>query len=204
MVAKKKAPAKKKRGDDLTEREELFCMYCLTAENHSEAYRQAYPHTVKWKAKSVNERASALYNSVKVQSRVAQLKKERNERLSVDADYVLNRLVEIDQMDVLDILADDGGFKPIHDWPKVWRQYLSGIDVSEMWEGRGEDREIVGILKKIKWPDKTKNLELIGRHVEVQAFKDKKEVSGPNGGPIEHSISAKELQEASDKILGAL
>ncbi|WP_223119734.1 hypothetical protein [Salinicola corii] len=27
----------------------------------------------------------------------------------IDADYVLHRLVEIDQMDVLDILNDDGG-----------------------------------------------------------------------------------------------
>lgn len=38
---------------------------------------------------------------------------ERNKRLRVSADYVLLRLVEIDQMDVLDILNDDGGLKPI-------------------------------------------------------------------------------------------
>ncbi len=34
------------------------------------------------------------------------------------------------------------------------------------------------IIKKIKWPDKVKNRELIGRHIEVQAFKDKVDLSG--------------------------
>lgn len=103
---------------------------------------------------------------------------ERSERAKVDAVYVLNRLVEIDQMDVLDIMGDDMSLKPVSEWPPVWRRYLSGFDVAEMFEGRGDEREMVGILKKIKWPDKVKNLELLGKHVGVQAFKDKIEHSG--------------------------
>ena len=47
-----------------------------------------------------------------------------------------------------------------------------------MFEGRGDEKELVGILKKIKWPDKVKNLELIGKHVDVNAFKERLEVSG--------------------------
>jgi phage terminase small subunit len=31
------------------------------------------------------------------------------------------------------------------------------------------------IIRKLKLPDKTKNLEMLGRHVKVQAFKDKVE-----------------------------
>lgn len=31
------------------------------------------------------------------------------------------------------------------------------------------------LLKKIKWPDKVKNLELLGKHVSVQAFKEQME-----------------------------
>lgn len=103
---------------------------------------------------------------------------ERNNRTLINADYVLNRLVEIDKMDVLDIMGEDMSLKPVSQWPTVWRQYLSGFDVAEMFEGKGEEREMVGILKKIKWPDKVKNLELLGKHVGVQAFKDKIEHSG--------------------------
>nr|WP_164508640.1 hypothetical protein [Halomonas aestuarii] len=72
-------------------------------------------------------------------------------------------------MDVIDILNDDGGLKPIRDWPKVWRTTISGLDLSELWEGHGDERQLVGLLKKIKWPDKPKNLELLGKHVAVQA-----------------------------------
>ena len=115
------------------------------------------------------------------------MKADRNEEVRVDAAYVLKRLVEIDQMDVLDIMTDDMSIKPVSEWPLSWRRYLSGFDLADMFEGRGEDREMVGILKKIKWPDKVKNLELLGKHITVQAFKDnvKNELVGKDGKPIE-------------------
>jgi phage terminase small subunit len=96
----------------------------------------------------------------------------RNKRTQVDADYVLDRLTEIDQMDLLDILEDDLSIKPLSKWPKVWRQSLSGFDIAEMFEGVGKDRDLVGLMKKIKWPDKVRNLELLGKHVNVNAFRD--------------------------------
>lgn len=108
----------------------------------------------------------------------------RSKRVLIDADYVLARLAQVDEMDVLDILEDSGNIKPVRQWPKIWRQFISGIDVAELMSG-----DTVSIVKKIKWPDKVKNLELIGRHVSVQAFKDKTEtkteLSGPDGKPIQ-------------------
>ncbi|WP_218966792.1 terminase small subunit [Snodgrassella alvi] len=101
-------------------------------------------------------------------------KQARCERTQIDADYVLSRLVEIDQMDVADILNADGSVLPISQWPKVWRITLSGMDVLTMMDK--EDGQ--SILKKIKWPDKVKNLELLGKHVTVQAFNEKTSVSG--------------------------
>jgi phage terminase small subunit len=117
-------------------------------------------------------------NKPEIAAAVAAALAERTERTRIDADYVLKRLVEIDQMDVLDIMDDGMRLKPVPAWPPVWRRYLSGFDVAEMFDGRGDDRELVGILKKIKWPDKVRNLELLGKHVGVQAFKDKVEHSG--------------------------
>lgn len=60
-------------------------------------------------------------------------------------------------------------FKPIREWPKIWRTTLSGFDLSSTIMNMNED-SIETILKKIKWPDKVKNLELIGKHVDVNAF----------------------------------
>lgn len=158
----------------LTAMQEAYCQsYIKTPENQSQAAIDAgfSPNTAAVKA-------SVMMRDERIQKRIAELMEERNKRNRVSADYVLMRLVEIDQMDVLDILNDDMSIKPVSEWPKVWRQYLTGFELADMFEGRGDEKELVGILKKIKWPDKVKNLELIGKHVDVNAFKERLEVSG--------------------------
>ncbi|ETU81128.1 terminase small subunit [Pseudomonas paraeruginosa] len=95
--------------------------------------------------------------------------KERAERTRSDADYVVRRLEEIDQMDLLDIVNDDLTLRPLSQWPKAWRQFLSGIEIAELFEGRGDDRRIAGVLRKVKWPDKLRNLELLSRHVGTES-----------------------------------
>ncbi|HAV5951831.1 TPA: terminase small subunit [Acinetobacter baumannii] len=121
--------------------------------------------------RTANEQGAQNLAKLSVAEAIAEAQAEREERTKIDADYVLKRLVEIDQMDVLDIMDDDGNVKPIKDWPKIWRQYISNIETISMDDGEGW-------LKKIKWPDKVKNLELLGKHISVGAFKDKVEHSG--------------------------
>lgn len=157
----------------LTAMQEAYCQsYIKYPENQSQAAIDAgfSPNTAAVKA-------SVMMRDERIQKRIAELMEERNKRLRVSADYVLLRLVEIDQMDVLDILQDDGSLKPISQWPKIWRTTLSGFDLSSTIINMNEDA-IENILKKIKWPDKVKNLELIGKHVDVMAFKERLEVSG--------------------------
>lgn len=159
----------------LTDKQEMFCREYLIDLNATQAaIRAGYSEKTA--------RASGCENLTKpdIQNRIAELKAERNEKVNVDAAYVLRRLMEIDEMDVLDILLANGELKPIAQWPKVWRTTLSGMDVTEM------AGDAAGLLKKIKWPDKVKNLELLGKHVTVQAFKDnvKNELVGPNGLPL--------------------
>lgn len=157
----------------LTAKVEAYCQeYIKCPENQTQAAINAgYSHKTAAKFASQNMRDE------RVKKRIAELMEERNKRNRVSADYVLMRLVEIDQMDVLDILNDDGSLKPIRDWPKIWRTTLSGFDLSSTIMNMNED-SIETILKKIKWPDKVKNLELIGKHVDVNAFKERLEVSG--------------------------
>lgn len=157
----------------LTAKVEAYCQeYIKCPENQTQAAINAgYSHKTAAKFASQNMRDE------RVKKRIAELMEERNKRNRVSADYVLMRLVEIDQMDVLDILNDDGSLKPIREWPKIWRTTLSGFDLSSTIMNINED-SIETILKKIKWPDKVKNLELIGKHVDVNAFKERLEVSG--------------------------
>ncbi|HID9280228.1 TPA: terminase small subunit [Serratia marcescens] len=150
---------------------ERFCQEYIKNPNNQTAAAAAAGY------KNAAVSASRNMDSPKVQERIAELMKQRNKRTKIDSDYVLKRLVEIDQMDVLDILKDDGGLKPISEWPKVWRTTLSGLDISTTITNFDETT-LENMLKKIKWPDKVKNLELIGKHVDVMAFKERLEVSG--------------------------
>ena len=159
--------------EPLSVMKEAYCQeYIKCPENQTQAAINAgfSPNTAAVKA-------SNMMRDERIQKRIAELMEERNKRNRVSADYVLMRLVEIDQMDVLDILNDDGSLKPIREWPKIWRTTLSGFDLSSTIMNMNED-SIETILKKIKWPDKVKNLELIGKHVDVNAFKERLEVSG--------------------------
>ncbi|MBS9404917.1 terminase small subunit [Halomonas sp. TRM85114] len=119
-----------------------------------------------------------LLKKPQVRQLIDQYKVERSQRVQMDADRVLQRLAEIDAMDVADILNDDGSVKPLRKWPRIWRTYITSFDITELAEGSGDERQVVGLLKKIKWPDKLKNLEMIGRHVSVQAWKEQRELSG--------------------------
>ncbi|WP_353640562.1 terminase small subunit [Escherichia coli] len=165
----------------LTDKQELFAREYLKDLNGTQAAIRA-----GYSEKTANEQASRLLANVNVQKFVAELKSARVEQTGIDAAYVLRRLVEIDQMDVLDILLQNGELKPIKDWPKVWRTTLSGMDVVEM-----ASADSAALLKKIKWPDKVKNLELLGKHVSVQAFKEQAshELTGKDGGAIQIEAS---------------
>lgn len=147
-----------------------------------------------YSARTAASQGERLLRDVDVSAAIHAALAERSKRVEVDADYVLKRLAEIDKMDAADILNDDGSIKSVQDWPPIWRQMISGLEMTELFEGRGDQREMVGILKKIKWPDKVKNLELIGRHVGVQAFKDRVEHSGSIKGMAERMRRRRKTQ----------
>lgn len=174
--------------DGLTLKQKTFCNeYLVDMDAKKAAIRAGYS------AKTAEQIGWQLLQKTSVKACLATRISDRTRRTEIDADYVLRRLVAIDQMDIADILGDDGSIKPVKDWPEVWRRSISGMDVSELFEGSGDQRALAGVLKKIKWPDKLKNLELMGKHVSVQAFKDtvenKHSFVGPDGKPLDVKIT---------------
>lgn len=63
----------------------------------------------RYSDKTANRAGSENRLKPAIAQRIIDLKSERNERVEVNEGYVLRRLVEIDEMDVPDILKDDGG-----------------------------------------------------------------------------------------------
>ncbi|WP_063655218.1 terminase small subunit [Candidatus Arsenophonus triatominarum] len=181
----------------LTDKQEAFCREYLIDLNATQAAIRA-----GYSEKTARRIGSENVTKLDIQKRIQDLMEERKNRIEVNADYVLKRLVDIDQMDVLDILNESGDLKPIKEWPKVWRTTLSGLDIATI-QVKGKD----ALLKKIKWPDKIKNLELLGKHITVQAFREQvsNEHTGKEGNHIEyitHDMTPEQAAEAYKKLMG--
>lgn len=107
--------------------------------------------------KGAKDQAYQLMQMPEVAEAIKAAMEERNKRLQVDADYVLHRLTEIDQLDLADIFDLDGKLMPIRQWPLIWRQMVKEVDMK---------------TGKVKFHDKLRALELIGKHVNVNAFRE--------------------------------
>lgn len=134
----------------LTPKQELFCREYLKDLNATQAAIRA-----GYSEKTARATGSENLSKPDIADRIAELKAERNEEVGIDAAYVLRRLTEIDQMDVLDILLANGELKPIKDWPKVWRTTLEAIyqsvgDRAKRCQliGRGNARQIKHLLRE--------------------------------------------------------
>jgi phage terminase small subunit len=192
----------KSRGDcmsKLTDKQEMFCKEYIIDLNATQAATRA-----SYSAKTAGVIGLENLGKPLIQARLAELMKERSERVKIDAEYVLNRLRDIDQLDILDIMQDDlSAFKKLSEWPRVWRTSISGVDMKRIVDGDTE-----AVIEKIKWPDKVKNLDMIGRHVNIKAWdKEVQEVSISNNimpVPTADSIDSWEsaAQSQQDNILG--
>ncbi|MBM3335390.1 terminase small subunit [Candidatus Sumerlaeota bacterium] len=113
-----------------------------------------------------------LLSDPKIGEAIAAAKAERSERTRIDADWVLTRLAAEAEADMAELYDDDGRVRPIKDWPIIWRKGLvAGIEVETIGEGAGH-------VTKIKISDRIKRIELIGKHIDVQAFREQVAQSG--------------------------
>lgn len=144
----------------LTEKQRLFCKEYIKDFNGTRSAIAA-----GYSEDSAPEIAAQNLTKLNIQEQIEKLTKKRNETLEIDANYVLQRLIEIDQLDVADLLDDNCNILPVKQWPKSWRTSISALDVSSIMSG-----DIETVIKKLKFPDKIKNLELLGRHTKVNAF----------------------------------
>lgn len=153
----------------MTPKQQRFAEEYLIDLNATAAYRRA-GYAAKGNAAEVN--AARLLRNAQVQAAVSEAQAERSRKTGIDAAWLLERLAAEAIADVSDLYTDDGRIKSVKDWPLIWRQGLvAGMEVETIGEGSGH-------LTKVKLSDRIKRLELIGKHIDVQAFKEKIEHSG--------------------------
>lgn len=177
----------------LTPKEHRFCEEYLIDLNATQAaIRAGYSrHTAR-------QAGSELLSKPVVQAEIERLRDERSERTKINADWVLTRLAAIAEADLNDLYDTTGELLPVEDWPMIWRQGLvAGVDVEQLFEGRGEEREQIGVVKKIKTIDRMRAIEMIGKHVNVKAFEERVAVTGLDA-------LAERLERAAGRVADAI
>lgn len=129
-----------------------------------------------YSSRNADKIGSQLLGKTRVSDEIASKMKEREQRTQITQDRVLQELARIAFFDIRKLYREDGSMKAPHELDADAAAVLAGVDVTEEFSGRGEDREQVGYTKKAKIFDKGTALTLAMRHLGM--LKDKVEHSG--------------------------
>jgi phage terminase small subunit len=129
--------------------------------------------------RTAQQTGSQIMSKIVVKNAIDAAMRDRADETKIDAAWVLKRLAAEAEADIADLYDDDGSLKPVKEWPKIWRQGLvQGIEIDALFEGAGQDRVQVGVTKKIRLDNRIRRIELIGKHIGVNAFQEQVSVSG--------------------------
>ncbi len=133
-----------------TDKRELFCVKYIACDlNATKAAIEA-----GYAAGSACKEACRLMGFPEIQDRIAELKAERVERTKIDADYVLRQAVKLHERCMQEVT------------PKTDRK------------GEQLEDEEGNAIFEFDSSGAARSLELVGKHIGVQAFKEKVEHSG--------------------------
>jgi hypothetical protein len=107
-------------------------------------------------------------------------------KLDISPSRILEELARVAFLDPRKLFDDQGNLIPIDKLDEDTARALAGIDHDAIFSGRGEERERIGTTTKLKIIQKTQALELLGKYHKL--FSDRVELTGADGGPVEHTI----------------
>jgi phage terminase small subunit len=144
----------------LTPRVERFVREYLIDQNGTQAaIRTGYSE------RTAAQQASRLLTNAKVSAAIVDGQKSVAERLGITAERVLTEYARLAFLDIRKAFDEDGRLRPIHDLDDDTVAAVSGIEVEDLYEGKGADREHVGRLHKLKLSDKKAALDSLAKHI---------------------------------------
>jgi phage terminase small subunit len=167
MTARRKSPD----GTHLlTPKEEAFCLKYVELNDGSAAYRASY-NVKRSSNETIARHVKRALKKPHIKARIEELRAKVLKRHEITVDRVLRELGRVAFFDIRCIFTDDGNLKGPHDLDDDTAAVVAGLEVEELWEGRGEDREQIGRLHKVKLADKLRALESLARHLGMFAGK---------------------------------
>lgn len=148
--------------DALTAKQSLFVNGVLAGLSQKDAAIAA-----GFSAKSADAQAAVIVKIPKVKAAIDEALRRRSERVEVKADDILRELARVGMSDIGEAFDENGMMRPLSEMPVGVRRAISSVEVEDIFEGRGAERVRVGTLTKVKFWDKTRGLEMLGKNLKL-------------------------------------
>lgn len=142
----------------LTAKQEKYAQNRVSGMNQSDAYRDAYPNSINYKQKTINEKASQLESNGKIKARIKELMQPILEKVGVKGEDVIRELSLLSFTRMTDLIDFEGKtlkFKNLLEVPENIKAAIKEIKINK-------DDSI-----EIKLIDKVKPLELLARNLNL-------------------------------------
>jgi len=182
----------------LTARQQRFVVEYLVDLNATQAAIRA-----GYTPSAARGTASRLLDDPRVQSEIQAGQDRRAARVEVKADTVLRELLRLATIDVVKAFGPDGKLLALDQMPEEVRRAIASVEVVELFPNASpqpmlDDGGTAPALKprlvKLKFWDKPKALELLGKHLGL--FVEKLQLSG--------TVTVVHRQQLLEKISAAL
>ena len=139
----------------------FVAQYCIDRNATQAAIHAGYA------PKNARITASQLLTKPNIQ---AELNKKLNviaKRNDITVDRIVQELTRIGTVDIRDAFDENGNLKPIKEIPEDVARAIAGIEVDDLFEGSGREKEKIGYTRKIRLTDKVRALETLGKHFKM-------------------------------------
>jgi len=159
----------------LTEKEEAFCNAYLIDFNGAKAARMA-----GYSEASAKEIASQNLTKLHIRARITELRQQMGKAYNVTRERIAQELARIGFLDIRNVFDEQGRLKDPVEWSDDEAAAIAGLESENIFDGYGEDKTLIGYLKKIKLSDKRAALDSLVKLMGYAA-PEKHELTGQMG-----------------------
>jgi hypothetical protein len=115
----------------LTPQQERFAQEIGAGRSGVEAYRAAYPKSLKWKDEAVRVNASKMLASANISLRVSKIQASGAELAGLQSARVLQEVAKLAHSDIAGIMTADGKVKLPHELDPITRAAVASFKIDE-------------------------------------------------------------------------
>lgn len=148
--------------------------------------------------KTAMSQGGRLLRDVAILAEINKRGAEQSRRLQITSDRIMLEYERLALLDPIDLFNADGTMKALKDIPEDARRAIGALEIRELSDIETPGGTIAVQLRKVKLVDKKGALDSLAKIMGL--MKDKVEVSGPGGGPIQ----TQDLSRCTDEELATM